>query len=294
MARWGTVNRFPMAALLLLAGCSPASHAREDAARIFALQDDDRERRDAAFQELLRANASIPSLRGALGVGAPFGFPVVALLYAQGRGDAVPLDLRALHLAGFEWPAATSSENGVVEPFVKLEVEQDLALIGRRAPGLGRALEGSAAAGKERGSRAMIRSRKPRAARESARLTRSAIRRPARARGGLALSLRGGESWRPDRCARRGARCSALVVGAGGDFPRTNGSREVARRSRQGKDSVLDLPVGRGRGSEGGWRGSATGGPRSRRGCPRSCFLRPADRARAGTTPTSFGPEEAT
>src|SRR5262245_61101257 len=133
MARWGAVTRLRPLVLLLLAGCVPASRAREEAAWIYALQDDDRVRRGEAFQELLRANASIPELRRALGAGAAYGFPVVALLYAQGRGDAVPLDFRALHLAGFEWPAATSSENGVVEPYVKLEIEQDLARTGRPA-----------------------------------------------------------------------------------------------------------------------------------------------------------------
>jgi hypothetical protein len=139
------VIRLRALALLLLAGCIPASHAREEAERIHALEDGDRDRRDAAFQDLLRASASIPRLRSALGVGAPFGFPIVALLYAQGRGDAVPLDLRAIHLAGFAWPGATSSENGVVEPFVKLEVEKDLVRTGVPAlRPLGQALENHA------------------------------------------------------------------------------------------------------------------------------------------------------
>ena len=63
--------RLRLLAPLLLIGCVSAPDAREDAARIFALQDEDRVRRDSAFQELLRTSASIPALRSALGVGAP-------------------------------------------------------------------------------------------------------------------------------------------------------------------------------------------------------------------------------
>ena len=46
---------------------------------------------------------------------------------------AIALDLRARHLAGFEWPRAHASENAVVEPFVREEVALDLVRTGRPA-----------------------------------------------------------------------------------------------------------------------------------------------------------------
>jgi hypothetical protein len=151
MARWTAVIRarsFRAAALLtlLLAGCLSGSGIRRDEDLLVALEDGSRERREEAFQELLRGEgAPAAKLRAALGIGARQGFPVAALLYAQGRGDAVPLDLRARHHAGFEWPRIAASENAVVEPYVRGEVERDLVRAGRPAlKPLGRALEETA------------------------------------------------------------------------------------------------------------------------------------------------------
>src|SRR5262245_34894003 len=126
MKRW--------ALLLLLAGCASDRTIRGDDPRFLALLDNARETRDAAFQQLLRGEGvPIPTLRAAMNLGVRDGYPVVALLYAQGRGDAVPLDLRARHLAGFEWPRAHASENAVVEPFVREEIARDLVRTGRPA-----------------------------------------------------------------------------------------------------------------------------------------------------------------
>ena len=137
MARWEAVNlpRGILAALLLLpAGCASGAGPDEDDRRLAALLDDDPASRDQAFQLLLRDGvAPAAKLRGAVGLGWQSGFPVAALLYAQGRGDAVPLDLRAQHLAAFEWPRASASENAVVEPYVRAEVERDLVRTGRPA-----------------------------------------------------------------------------------------------------------------------------------------------------------------
>src|SRR5439155_21978003 len=115
--------------------------------RLLALQDESSDRREEAFQQLLREEG-VPAakLRPALNLGGEFGFPVGALLYAQGRGDAVSLDLRARHLAGFEWPRAFASQNAIVEPYVRGQLEQDLLRMGRPAlRSLGRALEETAA-----------------------------------------------------------------------------------------------------------------------------------------------------
>ena len=127
MSRWAPI-------LLILAGCVSGRTIRGDDPRFLALLDDARETRDAAFQELIRGDgAPVPALRAVMNIGARYGHPVVALLYAQGRGDTVPLDLRARHLAGFEWPRAHASENAVVEPFVRDEVALDLVRTGRPA-----------------------------------------------------------------------------------------------------------------------------------------------------------------
>src|SRR6185503_17697461 len=253
MARWEALNRLPALTLLLLAGCFSGSQARGEAARIFALQDDDRARRDGAFQELLRANASIPALRSAVGVGFQYGFPVVALLYAQGRGDAVPLDLRALHLAGFEWPKATTSENGVVEPYVKLEVEQDLTRTGRPAVrALGRALEGYAAdeAGAMRVVRAMIRIGGREPAREFARLLNEKrdLGGPRVCDAAACALLYLGRQELALRLAAPDARVAAARSWweLAKDFPESEWIREAAEAlaAASGKDPVFDLLVG--------------------------------------------------
>jgi hypothetical protein len=122
------------AVLLLLAGCLPVAEPGDDERRLLALADPSPRVREEAFQSLLReGGAPAVKLRMAVGLGEAQGFPVAALLYAQGRGDAVPLDLKARHLAGFEWPRASVSENAVVEPYVRGELERDLARAGRPA-----------------------------------------------------------------------------------------------------------------------------------------------------------------
>ena len=252
MARWGALIRIPALLLLLLCGCLPGSPAREEAARIFALQSDDRAIREGAFQELLRESATIPGLRAAVGVGAHHGFPTVALLYAQGRGDAVPLDLRALHLAGFDWPKATSSENGVVEPYVKLEVEKDLARTGRPALRvLGRALEGYAGdeAGAMRVVRAMIRIGGREAAREFARLLdeKRDLDGPRVCDAAATALLYLGRQELALRIAAPDARVAAARAwwDLAKDFPESEWIREsVEALAATGKDSVLDLLVG--------------------------------------------------
>ncbi|HZE97656.1 MAG TPA: hypothetical protein VE981_11565 [Planctomycetota bacterium] len=125
----------------LLAGC--ASGSGVDDRRVARLGVPDPDRREEAFQDLLRVEgAPAPALRAALGLGASHGFPAVALLYAQGRGDAVPLELKARHLASFEWPKDLVDENAVVEPYVRYRIEQDVVRVGAPAlPVLARVLE---------------------------------------------------------------------------------------------------------------------------------------------------------
>jgi hypothetical protein len=141
------VNHFtPLAVAALvgfLTGCYPGFEAQTGDEPLLVLLDESLEKREEAFQGFLRdEEMPIHRLRAAMGLGGRFGFPVVALLYAQGRGDAVPLDLRARHLAAFEWPRARSRENGVVEPYVRGEIEKDLVRTGRPAlRALVRALE---------------------------------------------------------------------------------------------------------------------------------------------------------
>ena len=252
MARWEIVNRFAALALLALSGCGPASPTRQETAWIFALEDDDPERRDEAFQELLRASASIPALRGALGVGARSGFPVVALLYAQGRGDAVPLDLRARHLAGFVWPAATSSENGVVEPYVRAEIEQDLARTGRPAlRALGAAVQEAAGdeAGVMRVVRAMLRIGGREAAHEFARLLgdRRSLDGARVCDAAACALLYLGRQELALRLAAPDARLAAARTWweVAKDFAESEWIRDSAEAlAASGKDSTFDLLVG--------------------------------------------------
>src|SRR5436190_16802018 len=114
-----TVARAGLLLLLVVSGCAAPAEPRENEGRLRALDSADRARREQAFQDLLRGEgAPIPLLRAAMGMGAEHGFPAVALLYAQGRGDAAPLELKIRHLASFEWPADPAGENAVVEPYV--------------------------------------------------------------------------------------------------------------------------------------------------------------------------------
>jgi hypothetical protein len=160
--------------LMVLAGCAAPPEPRVDESRLRALDADNQVRREEAFQDLLRGEgAPAAALRNALGAGAAHGFPVVALLYAQGRGDAVPLEIKIRHLVAFEWPADPAGENAVVEPYVRGALEQDLAKIGLPAlPLLGWALEHLAddEAASVRLVRVMLRIGGRAAAREFARL----------------------------------------------------------------------------------------------------------------------------
>src|SRR5688500_4869575 len=74
---------------------------------------------DAAFQALIRGGGTaLDLLKDSLPAAPNRGFPLVAVLYAEGEGDAVPLDLKARHYASFRWPAAHADENALVEPAV--------------------------------------------------------------------------------------------------------------------------------------------------------------------------------
>lgn len=126
--------------VLLLGGCIPL---RPDDDLSPVLKRLETAEAGDAFQELVRgADAWLDRLKGALPAGARRGFPVVAVLYAQGEGDAVPLELKARHFAAFRWPAAYAGENALVERHVRAEIEADLAKAGPPAAALlARALE---------------------------------------------------------------------------------------------------------------------------------------------------------
>lgn len=123
--------------LLLLAGCvSPPRYAVLRDALNKLDSPDDRAFSDA-FQELTREGRPVTAaLRPNLGRGAARGFPAVALMVAFGEGDAVPLDLKARHLARFAWPAEHRGENAVLEPFVWNRLEYEFARTGRAALGV--------------------------------------------------------------------------------------------------------------------------------------------------------------
>src|SRR5688572_3783231 len=122
-----------LAAVLLLpqAACASRDVRQTVMERIQALGTDDR-----AFQDLIRGGGlALDLLKDALPAAPNRGFPLVAVLYAEGEGDAVPLDLKARHYASFRWPTAYADENALVEPAVWDELERDLLLAGRHALG---------------------------------------------------------------------------------------------------------------------------------------------------------------
>lgn len=117
-----------------LGACVAPSFEAEVRLQFKKLVSEDPAERAAAFQQLTRTGTpAIPLLKAALEGMAPQGFPLVALLYVQGEGDAVPLELRARHLAAFRWPREHTEDNAIVEPFVWHEIERDLVRAGRPA-----------------------------------------------------------------------------------------------------------------------------------------------------------------
>ncbi len=137
MKRWlGAV------AVLLALGCwSPRPNpAAEGFRKLLSAEAPEREE---GFRILARvAPYMLPQLKAAMGVGASQGFPLVAILYTEGEGEVVPLDLRARHLAVFEWPRKNDELDVIVKPYVRREIERDLVRAGRPALGvLSRTLE---------------------------------------------------------------------------------------------------------------------------------------------------------
>jgi hypothetical protein len=127
-------KRTAAAAAVLLAASCVTPPAAEEAARAEKLLSPRAEERTEAFQWLLRRGPeAAAALKRVLPEGARHGYPAAALLYALGEGDAVPLDIRARHLAAFRWPGIHDSENAVVEAYAWREVERDLVRDGRPA-----------------------------------------------------------------------------------------------------------------------------------------------------------------
>ncbi len=161
---------------LLLAGCwIPRPDGWADALRKLASSETGEY--EEGFQALTQAPAQVvPYLKVGLPMAQKRGFPVVALLYARGEGDAVPLEFRARHLAAFEWPRPHEVENAILEPYAWNEIERDLVRAGRPAlrllaDALGRESPGEAQA--VRAARAMLRIGGRAAADELARLLES-------------------------------------------------------------------------------------------------------------------------
>jgi hypothetical protein len=122
------------AALWGAAGCVPWRPPDPLPEIVRRLHSASTEEHETAFQYLLHSGASaLPLLKAALPLGAARGFPLVAVLYALGEGDAVPLEFRVRHAALFDWPRTYAAENAVVEPYVWEELERDIVRAGRPA-----------------------------------------------------------------------------------------------------------------------------------------------------------------
>lgn len=123
-----------LAALAAVAGCWQPRLSTQIQVLIKRLQSPAAAEREEAFRELLRAGpAALPPIKAAVHVGSRWGFPLAAVLYAQGEGDAVPLELRTRHLGTFSWPRAGAEENVILEPYVWNELERDVVRAGRPA-----------------------------------------------------------------------------------------------------------------------------------------------------------------
>lgn len=99
---------------------------------VWLLHSEDPDERAGAFARLVRDPSDIDAaLLAGVGEGYARGFPLAAVLVARGQGAAVPLEVKVLHLALFEWPAAT--ETAILQPVVRYALERDLARAGRPA-----------------------------------------------------------------------------------------------------------------------------------------------------------------
>jgi len=122
------------------AACAPLP-ATDLRTELWLLHSDDDLDRAGAFGRLVRDPSNVaPALMAGVSEGYARGFPVAAVLVARGEAASVPLEVKVLHLALFEWPAAP--ETAILEPVVRHALERDLARSGRPALRLlARALE---------------------------------------------------------------------------------------------------------------------------------------------------------
>jgi hypothetical protein len=128
------VRRLALLAALLAAGCWAPRPPDPFVEALKKLPSGDDREYEGAFQQLTQATPGVVHfLKRGLLLAPKRGFPVVALLYARGEGDAVPLELRARHLAAFGWPAASAVDNAILEPYTWNEIERDLVRAGRPA-----------------------------------------------------------------------------------------------------------------------------------------------------------------
>lgn len=133
------MHRFPLRPILVLvlaaaAGCIPPRGPSpiDEAFRLLGSEKD--EEYEQAFAFLLEAGgAAGPKIRQGLTAAPRRGFPMIAALYVTGGGDEAPLELRARHLALFEWPRAREEQNALVIPYVRSSIERDLVRTGRPA-----------------------------------------------------------------------------------------------------------------------------------------------------------------
>lgn len=129
------MNRILLLAVAILgAGCIGPPRKPPAVDNLQKLHSPKPEESAEAFQYFIRMGAPLTGmLKAALPMGDRSGYPAAALLYAHGEGDAVPLDIRARHLALFRWPEEYDCRNAVMESYVRNEIERDLARAGRPA-----------------------------------------------------------------------------------------------------------------------------------------------------------------